>query len=271
MAVTSVLRLCSWNINSVRLRLPLLQRLAQTEAPDVICLQETKCPDPLFPALDCGALGYPYQALAGMKGYNGVAILSRYPLEDVRVHDWGNRQDCRHISARVCGVAVHSLYIPAGGDEPDPEKNPKFAYKLAYLTAVASGLSALHRPEDPAVLMGDFNIAPLPSDVWDHRKMLRVITHTPVEVDHLRQVQDSCGWVDAAREFVPSQQRLSTWWSYRAADWRAADKGRRLDHIWVTPALKPRLSGYAVLTEGRDWDPPSDHAPLLLDLASDTA
>lgn len=261
-----VLRLCSWNINSVRLRLPLLQRLVQEAAPDVICLQETKCPDPLFPAVDCAAFGYPHQALAGMKGYNGVAILSRHPLQEIRVHDWGGKQDCRHISARVAGLTVHSLYIPAGGDEPDPAVNPKFAYKLGYLSAVAEGLRALHSPEDPAVLMGDFNVAPLPSDVWNHRRMLRIITHTPVEVDHLHRLQASSGWVDAAREFIPPDTRISTWWSYRAADWRAADKGRRLDHIWVTPVLKSRLAGYQVLSDGRDWAPPSDHAPVLLDL-----
>lgn len=261
------LRFCSWNINSVRLRLPLLHRLAQGAAPDVICLQETKCPDALFPALDCAAVGYPHQAVAGMKGYNGVAILSRHPLSDIQVHDWGGRQDCRHISARVAGITVHSLYIPAGGDVPDAAQNPKFAYKLGYVLAAAAGLSGVHTADDPAILMGDFNIAPLPSDVWDHRKMLRTITHTPIEVDHLHRLQASCDWVDAAREFVPHQTRLSTWWSYRAADWRAADKGRRLDHAWVTPVLRPRLAAYAVLTEGRDWDPPSDHAPLLLDVA----
>lgn len=261
------MRLISWNINSVRLRLPILERLVRETEPDVVCLQETKCPDSAFPTDAIAALGYPHQAIAGMKGYNGVAIISRLPLTDVRRPDWGGRGDCRHIAARVAGLTVHSLYIPAGGDIPDPEINPKFAYKLAYLRAVTAGLTEWHSNNDPAVLMGDFNVAPLPNDVWDHRKLVRVVTHTPLEVEHLTAMQDGAAWVDSARVFVPADRPVFTWWSYRAADWRAANKGRRLDHAWVTPVLRGRLRDCSVLDGARDWDPPSDHAPVILDLA----
>lgn len=262
------LTLLTWNINSVRLRFDQLARLVAEAAPDVICLQETKCPNPLFPALESAALGYPHQAIHGMKGYNGVAILSRLPLDDVRQLDWCGKQDCRHIAARVAGFDLHNLYVPAGGDIPDPEINPKFRHKLDFLTTLSAWFGESFDPADPMMLVGDLNIAPLPSDVWDHKKLLRTISHTPVEVAHLDRLQNSLAWDDIARRFIPAPEPLFTWWSYRqgkdGSNWRGPNRGRRLDHIWTTPGLTPRIQGFSTLPNCRDWQPPSDHVPVLV-------
>lgn len=268
--------IASWNVNSVRLRLPHVERLVRGHAPDVLCLQETKVIDPLFPREAFAEWGYVHQAIRGMKGYNGVAILSRLPLSDIHGVSWCERDDCRHLAARVpfAGapegfVEVHSLYIPAGGDKPDAEINPKFAHKLAFLREVEQWFLAHRGYSDAMVLAGDFNVAPLETDVWDHKKLSRVITHTPIEILHLSRLQQSLNWVDAARHFVPPSQPLFTWWSYRQRgdDWREANRGRRLDHLWVTQPLRERLSAFEVVDDARGWEPPSDHAPILLTLA----
>ncbi|MBB4287906.1 exodeoxyribonuclease III [Roseospira goensis] len=266
-------RLVTWNVNSVRKRLPQVLRLLEETAPDVLCLQETKVTDALFPAAALAEMGYPHQARYGMPGYNGVAIVSRRPLAGVRRHDVLGRPDARLILAQVpdLDLDVHCLYVPAGGDVPDPETNPRFADKLAFLDALAEWYAAWFGRIDRIVLCGDVNVAPLPRDVWDHRRLSRVVTHTPVEIDRLARLRSSLLWVDAVRDLTPDDEPVFTWWSYRAGDWRTANKGRRLDHVWVTPPLAPALAGYAVLTEARDWRPPSDHAPLLVTLDLDRA
>ena len=260
------MRLVTWNINSLRLRLPVLAEVVGALRPDVVCLQETKVPDELFPLEACRDLGFPHIAHHGMKGYNGVAILSRLPLAAVRAPGWCGRTDCRHLAAEIAGVDVHCLYVPAGGDIPDPDFNPKFAHKLSFLRA----LSAWYREEPfagrPVVLAGYFNVAPLETDVWSHRQLLSVVTHTPVEVGLLGDLQASLGWVDAVRAFVPPAERLYTWWSYRSPDWAKNDRGRRLDHVWVTPPLAGSLRAALVARECRDWAPPSDHVPVMVEL-----
>jgi exodeoxyribonuclease-3 len=117
------------------------------------------------------------------------------------------------------------------------------------------------------VLLGDLNIAPLETDVWNHRALLKVVSHTPVEVEALLDLQASHGWIDAVRRFIPPSERLYTWWSYRAQDWAASDRGRRLDHIWITPPLAARLRAARVLRRARGWPQPSDHVPVTVDLA----
>lgn len=262
--------IASWNINSVRRRLPQLERLAETCAPDVICLQETKCTATAFPREEIAALGYVHQAVVGQPAYNGVAILSKTPLSNITVHHHEGREEARHISAMVeagnQAVTVHSLYVPAGGDLPDPVLNPKFAYKLRFVDAIADFFAGHHGLSDAAIVAGDFNIAPLPSDVWDHARMSRIVTHTPIEIAALERMKRALYFVDALREVLPADSPVFTWWSYRAADWQAANKGRRLDHIWVTPALKDRIGDVEVLTDIRHWTPPSDHVPVVLTL-----
>lgn len=202
-----------------------------------------------------------------MKSYNGVAILSRRPLVGGCVQHWCERQDCRHAIAVVDGIEIHSVYIPSGGDVPDPAVNPKFEHKLRFLDEMTAWWAAERTPDRPMVVVGDFNVAPLEHDVWSHKQMLDVVSHTPAEVERLTAMQRSIGWVDAVRRFVPDDRKLYTWWSYRAKDWSAADRGRRLDHIWVTEPLAGSLRGHEVLREARGWEPkPSDHVPVLIDL-----
>ena len=262
------LRITTWNVNSVRQRLDGLERLARAVAPDVLCLQETKVTNDLFPTADLEALGYPHHILHGQPGYHGVAIFSKLPLEDATPLDWCNSTDCRHLHAILPGgIELHNLYVPAGGDDPDPELNPKFRHKLEMLAALTDWFRRDFAPARQALLVGDLNIAPLQTDVWNHKALLRVVSHTPVEVRALLDLQASHRWHDAVRHFVPPSLRLYTWWSYRALDWEAADRGRRLDHVWVTPALAVRLQRADALRAARGWPRPSDHVPVTVDLA----
>ncbi len=261
------LRLATWNINSLRLRLGLVSRLAEEARPDVICLQETKVPDEAFPGAALKALGYRHQAYAGMKSYNGVAILSRLPLAETGVRNWCGREDCRHVYARLeDGTEIHNLYIPSGGDVPDPEENDKFAHKLDFLGAQAAWWAEVRDNGARRIMVGDFNVAPLETDVWSHKQLRNVVSHTAVEVAHLDALREAHGWLDAVRHFIPPEERLYTWWSYRARDWARSDRGRRLDHVWVTPALAPALTGARVARQARGWDKPSDHVPVIVDL-----
>jgi exodeoxyribonuclease-3 len=253
-----------------------LARLAETTAADVICLQETKVEGEFFPGAAIAEMGYPHQAVAGQPGYNGVAILSRWPLHGIVRHHHCERTDARHISAVItpgdgatadAAVTVHSLYVPAGGEIADAEKNPKFAHKLKFIDAVADHFSGGYGFRDPMVLAGDLNVAPLPADVWDHLRLSKIVTHTPIEIAALERLKRSLAFIDVVREVIPADDPVFTWWSYRAADWQAVNKGRRLDHIWVTAPLKDRIAGAEVLTDVRHWQPPSDHAPVVVRLA----
>lgn len=236
-------------------------------SPDVICLQEIKVDDPLFPLDECRAMGFEHVAFHGMKGYNGVAVLSKIPPAEVVPLSRCGRDDRRHLMVRLeGGIQVHCLYIPAGGDVPDPSANDKFAHKLDFLREITAWAAAEIKPGDKVILAGDFNIAPLETDVWSHKQLLSVVSHTPVEVELLNAFQASASFVDAVRSFVPPQEKLFTWWSYRSPDWQKNDRGRRLDHVWVTPALAPTLRGALVAREARSWAQPSDHVPVMVDL-----
>ncbi len=253
--------LATWNINSVRLRADLVLRLLREEAPDVLCLQECKSPVEKIPFELFAAAGYPHWVARGQKGYNGVAILSRLPLEDAGHIDWCARGDARHVAARLeNGVTLHNCYIPAGGDVPDRTINEKFGHKLDTLTEMRDHF----RDTRPAksILVGDLNIAPREDDVWSHKQLLKIVSHTPIEVDHLGAAQEAGNWVDITRQDIPEGQ-LYSWWSYRARDWDAADKGRRLDHIWATGDISAAGHGSRVLRDARGWPQPSDHAPVF--------
>ncbi|MDD9876669.1 MAG: exodeoxyribonuclease III [Magnetovibrio sp.] len=265
------LSIATWNVNSVRRRMDGLRWLAEEVAPDILCLQETKVADGLFPAAEIAALGYPHQAISGMKAYNGVAVLSKRPLHHVEARSWCGRDDARHIHATIDAgdageVELHSLYVPAGGDVADPLKNPKFAHKLDFLTELTHWWAARGEGAGRRVMVGDFNIAPLASDVWSHERLRNVVTHTEIEIRHLLALQASARWVDAIRLVHPETEPVFTWWSYRAADWQDANKGRRLDHIWVSPDLVGRVDDVRVFREARDWAPPSDHVPVIMTL-----
>lgn len=259
------MRIITWNINSVRLRLPLVTHLIAAKNPDVICLQETKTPDEFFPREAFEKLGYTAH-INGMKGYNGVAILSRAPIKNPQIHSRVGRDDCRHISATIDGIDIHCLYIPAGGDIPDRVANDKFGHKLDLVDEVAAWFPEHYTKKKNVLVCGDFNIAPLEHDVWSHRQLLDVVSHTPVEVEKLNAFQKSMDWVDASRQFIDPSEKCYTWWSYRNRDWRASNRGRRLDHVWVTPPLKSALHKHDIMMDARDWEQPSDHVPVVVDL-----
>jgi exodeoxyribonuclease-3 len=262
------LRLLTWNVNSVRLRIAALERIIAAFHPDVLCLQETKVVDESFPRAPLIALGYRHALIHGMKSYNGVAILSRLPLKDTTSKSWCDRQDCRHAIALLPGnIELHNVYIPAGGDIPDPEVNSKFAHKLQFIDEMTRWFESDGRRTHKAVLVGDLNVAPLETDVWSHKQLLSVVSHTPIEVACFAKLRATRLWVDAVRHFIPPEQKLFSWWSYRAQDWTASDRGRRLDHAWVTPALAGSLASASVLREVRGWDQPSDHVPVIVDFA----
>jgi exodeoxyribonuclease-3 len=269
-APRGTLRIATWNINSVRLRIGLVKRLAEAARPDVICLQETKSPDEFFPRQAAAGFGYAHQAITGMKGYNGVAILSRLPLHAIDIHNWCTLTDCRHIRAEVEAggqrIEIHNVYVPAGGDIPDPKSNPKFGHKLRFLREQIAWWSKQKKNGKTRVLVGDLNVAPLENDVWSHKQLLDVVSHTPVETELLTTMLSAYDWMDTARHLVPEPTRLYTWWSYRNRDWKASDRGRRLDHIWLTPDLVPSLKAIHIFKGTRDWDQTSDHVPVIADI-----
>ena len=253
--------LATWNINSVRLRAGLVARLMAEEAPDILCLQECKSPVDLIPLDAFRDLGYRYVVARGQKGYNGVAILSKLPLMDAGERDFAQLGHARHVAARLeSGITIHNCYVPAGGDIPDRTINEKFGQKLDFLAEMRDWC----RWEKPgsSILVGDLNIAPRPDDVWDHKALLKIVSHTPVEVEALGAVMEAGDWVDVTRANVPDG-RLYSWWSYRSPDWDGADKGRRLDHIWATADIAAAGHGSRILRPVRGWDQPSDHAPVF--------
>ena len=249
----------------MRLRSGLVERFLRAAKPDILCLQEIKCMNDQFPAEAFARLGYEHQAVHGQKAYHGVSILSRLALRQIECFDYCGKGDARHVKAvfdAPCGpVGIHNFYVPAGGDIPDPDENEKFRHKLAFLDEMKS-LKA-KSGAIPHILAGDLNIAPLEDDVWSHKQLLKVVSHTPIETDSLTEILEKGGWVDAVRKFLNPPENVFSWWSYRSPDWDNADKGRRLDHIWCAPVLADKLRKAEIMREARGWEKPSDHVPVL--------
>lgn len=260
-----MIRIASWNINSIRIRIDNIKKLADEFAPDIILLQETKVTDELFPQLDIISLGYPYLHFRGQKSYNGVAILSKYPFEKGNSLSLFN-EDSRHIAIKLGDIEIHNFYIPAGGDEPDTAKNPKFLHKLEYVKEITKWFEENRSPNNKMILAGDLNIARLEHDVWSSKQLRNVISHTDIERELFGIMQDSLGWIDVPRQFVDSKEKLYSWWSYRNSDWKKSNRGRRLDHLWVTPILKEAIKSFIIPSEYRDLPSPSDHVPVIADL-----
>ncbi len=161
---------------------------------------------------------------------------------------------------------LHNFYVPAGGDIPDPALNPKFEHKLQFLDEMKACEPLHPRGDDRHILVGDLNVAPHENDVWSHKQLLKVVSHTPIETEKLLAAQAHGEWFDVARERIPLSEKVYTWWSYRAADWTLADRGRRLDHIWVSRALKDGVSDFRITRDARGWERPSDHVPVTVTL-----
>lgn len=262
------MKIATWNINSVRLRLKHVARFLRDYQPDVIALQETKVENGLFPGEALKKLGYVHQAINGQKAYHGVATLSRTPFRKAEALDFCREGHARHIGVTLeNGVEVHNFYVPAGADIPDPVKNPKFAHKLDFMREMQRRFARrTDKGGQPAILLGDLNVAPLEHDVWSHKQLLDVVSHTPTETGLLGEVKAAFDWIDVTREFVPHDQKSYSWWSYRAVDWLASNRGRRLDHIWVSQALKGGLKSQAIVSKMRGWQKASDHVPVIAEI-----
>jgi exodeoxyribonuclease-3 len=264
------LRICTWNVNSVRLRHEQVARFVREAAPDVLCLQEIKCQEGEFPREAFEEMGLPHLKIAGQKGWHGVAIASALPLEDAAPLQVCREGHARCVGATVAGVEIHNFYIPAGGDVPDRALNKKFDHKLDFYETLTAELSR-RDPKAPLAIVGDLNVAPGEHDVWNHKYMSKVVSHTPVEIAAMAALQASLGFIDLPRAQTPEPEKMFSWWSYRAADFRASNRGLRLDHILVTPGLKDaafRMGSAAsrVHDHVREWERPSDHAPVTADL-----
>lgn len=258
------LTLVTWNINSLRLRSPLVEAFMAEEKPDVICFQETKSPVEKLPREVFEAHGYHLITARGFKGYNGVAIYSRVGGTEVAHIDWVGREDARHCAMELRdGTVLHNFYVPAGGDVADRTQNEKFGHKLdfvAEMTEWSKGLDGGH------IVVGDLNIAPLEMDVWSHKQLLKVVSHTPVETEAMLALMAAGGWHDVTRADIPEPEKLYSWWSYRSKDWEAADKGRRLDHIWTRGGVAHVAGTSRVGKKWRGQEKPSDHAPVFVTL-----
>jgi len=250
------MKIATWNVNSIRVRLEAVLNWMNQAQPDVLCLQEIKVTDELFPVDSFVALGYQV-VVSGQKTYNGVAIISKYEMTEVKTEfpDYDAEGQKRFIAATIGGVRVVNVYVP-NGSAPD---SPKFAYKLEFISQLRNYLESLHVPEELLVLTGDFNIAPEPRDVYDTDEMEGEIGFHPKERTALEELR-SWGFEDVFRRHH-EESGLYSWWDYRAGAFRR-DMGLRIDHIWATMSLAAFSVECGMDKEQRSLHKPSDHIPV---------
>ncbi len=255
------MKIISWNVNSVRARINYVNELLQKEKPDFLCLQETKIIDTEFPNKSFSELGY-FSYFFGIPSYNGVAILSKKKLFNIEKLDLCNKLDARIISAETSDFDIMSVYVPAGGDAPDLNTNPKFRHKLLFLDE----LNQLLKTKKKIIVCGDLNVAPHEDDVWSHKNLINVVSHTEIEREKLKKILKDCNLIDAVRYFVNPPQNIFTWWSYRSPNYKISNRGRRLDHIWISKEIKNKLVNSKILDKYRSKNKPSDHVPVCLEM-----
>lgn len=256
------MKIVTWNINSVRIRLDNIKKLRDELNPDIIALQEIKVEDSKFPIKEIQDLGYEYCYFVGQKSYNGVAILSKIKPKNSFSIQLVN-QDARHIAIVLDNdIEIHNFYVHSGGDIPDTNINKKFADKLAYIDQMEEWFISNRKADDKLVIVGDLNISPYEHDVWSSHQLRNEISHTMIEREKLMRLLNSINFLDIAREQVPYSEKLYSWWSYRNRDWQKSNRGRRLDHIWATKPLS-NIKRFHILKEARSWDNPSDHVPVF--------
>lgn len=247
--------------NSIRLRENLVCKFLDQFKPEVLCLQEIKSPTDLVGTENYKALGYNDILVRGQKSYYGVAIISKIPMVEVARRNFINRDEARHLSARLeNGMAIENFHVPAGGDIPDHEENPNLRYKLDLIREMNEWL-AIKSPRK-TILAGDLNIEPLKHDVRFHKQLLKVVSPTPVEFDGLNSLMQSGGWIDTVR-FNISEGKPYSRWSYRARDSNASDRGHGLDHFWASSDFWSNVGNSVMLRETRRRDRPSDHVPVM--------
>ena len=265
------IRIATWNINSIRIRMESIGRFVEDYSPDIVCFQETKTEDQFFPLTELCMLGYRYVEFSGEKSYNGVAVASKLPISLSTQQNCiftGCENEKRHMCVYVPDIdlLLHNFYVPAGGYEPDPVANPKFLYKLQFMQQMQCFLGEGFTKQDRVMIVGDLNVAPEDNDVWSHNQMRKTVSHTDEEISLLVGVRNSLSFVDVARHFHALDEKLFTWWSYRSSDWKKSNRGRRLDHIWVTDPLVGSLHSYQQAVEMRSHERPSDHIPIIATL-----
>jgi len=259
-------KICSWNVNSVRLRLPQIIKAITIYQPDVLCLQETKTEDEFFPEQDFQKLGYNFVYYCGQKSYNGVAIISRIFIELLEIKDYFLENKTRAIAVRFQNnIELFNFYIPAGGDIPDRSTNIKFEHKLSFVEYLIEFFKTRDETKS-TIIAGDFNIAPYEHDVWSSKALTQVVSHTDIERKLLLDLLSFGNFIDAFRQFVPYHQKLYSWWSYRSPNWQKSNRGRRLDHIWLSANLVEFLKISHIYQETRAYERPSDHALIMIDL-----
>lgn len=265
-AMQTNMKIATWNINSIRQRLPHLLQWVEATKPDIVLLQETKAQDAQFPQMELEAAGYEL-AFSGQKTFNGVAILSRYPLQDVITQlpgDDGDEQK-RYIEAVVAlpdaAVRVASVYVP-NGQAPDSDK---FAYKMRFLERLRAHAAELLKEDTPLILGGDYNIAPLPIDVVEPEKKDGTICYHPLERQQWHALLH-LGMYDAFRSKQGAVEQAFSWWDYRAAAFERND-GYRIDHLLLSAEAIDCCNEAGIDTSPRGWQKPSDHTPVWCDLA----
>ncbi|HJP97458.1 MAG TPA: exodeoxyribonuclease III [Rhodanobacteraceae bacterium] len=255
------MRIASWNVNSLKVRLPHLEQWCREAQPDVLALQETKTEDGKFPREAIEALGYRV-AYSGQKTYNGVAILAREPLEEMVAGIPGFDDAHRRVlAATVGGVRIINLYV-VNGQSVGTEK---YEWKLKWLVAVTEYLRAELQRHGKVVVLGDFNIAPDDRDVHDPEAWRGQVLCSEPERAALRGILD-LGFADSFRAFVDDAGHFS-WWDYRQAAFRR-NMGLRIDLVLASAALRERMVSASIDRTPRTWDRPSDHAPVMLELAN---
>jgi exodeoxyribonuclease-3 len=258
------MKIATWNVNSVKARLEPALAWLRAANPDVVCLQEIKCTDDTFPAEAFEALGYNC-AVHGQKTYNGVAILSKRPMEDVTPRLKGDDEDdhARYIEAVVMGakgtIRIASIYAPNG----NPIGTEKFTYKLAWLERLRLHAADLLANEEPLALMGDYNIIPEEKDVHDPKLWVNDALFQPQSRAALRRIEN-LGYTDAFRA-RHSEGGQYTFWDYQAGAWRK-NNGIRIDHILLSPQGVDRLKACGIDKHVREGDKPSDHVPVWAEL-----
>jgi exodeoxyribonuclease III len=257
------MRIATWNVNSLKVRMPRVEEWIAYARPDVLCLQETKLSDATFPHMAFSALGYD-SVHHGDGQWNGVAVLSRVGIDDVVAGFAPGLEsdvDTRILTARCDGVSVTSVYVPNGRSLDSDH----YAYKLAWLGKLRQHLDAVAAPAQGVAVCGDFNIAPEDVDVWDPAAFVGSTHVSDAERESLRQLE-SWGLVDAFRLRYP-EDRLYTYWDYRAGDFHE-HRGMRIDLVLLSKSLNERVEYALVDRNARKGKLPSDHAPLFIDIGS---
>ena len=197
-----------------------------------------------------------------MRSYNGVAIISKEQPKEFFCHDYCEKNDARHIEVEIGGYKIHSVYVPAGGDEPNAATNKKFQHKLDFLDRLSEFVA--DRKNDKMVLCGDLNVAPYEDDVWSHKQLKNVVSHTDIERKKLLKIMKNGNMHDMIRKFINPPHNIYTWWSYRSPNFKINNRGRRLDHIWCSELASSNVINAKILDKFRSDERPSDHVPILI-------